>query len=36
MLEQILSVAIKRWPTIEFMTSDQLGRLVNGHNQDDN
>lgn len=36
MLEEILSAAIKRWPTLEFMTSDQLGRMVNGHDQDNN
>ena len=28
MLEQILSRALKRWPDIEFMSSDQLGRLI--------
>ena len=28
MLGQVLSIALKRWPDIEFMTSDQLGRLI--------
>jgi len=28
MLGQILSRALKRWPDMEFMTSDRLGRLI--------
>ncbi len=28
MLGQVLSRALKRWPDIEFMTSDQLGKLI--------
>jgi hypothetical protein len=30
MLNQILTKALKRWPDIEFMTSDQLGKLMSG------
>lgn len=30
MLNQILSSALRRWPNIEFMTSDQLGKLMSG------
>lgn len=33
MLRQILTGALKRWPDIEFMSSDQLGRLVIGNNK---
>ena len=29
MLHQILSKALKNWPDIEFLTSDQLSRLIN-------
>jgi len=36
MLEQILTTAIKRWPDLEFMTSDQLGRIILGHNYENN
>lgn len=32
MLEQILSRALKRWPDIEFMSSDQLGGLITDKN----
>lgn len=28
MLDQVLTKALKRWPDIEFMTSDQLGALL--------
>jgi len=28
MLNELLSRALKRWPDIEFMTSDQLGRII--------
>lgn len=28
MLHKILSTALKRWPDIEFMTSDQLGKII--------
>jgi len=31
LLNQLLSKAQKRWPDIEFMTSDQLGRLMEEH-----
>ncbi len=34
MLRKILSASVKRWPDIEFMSSDELGRLVNGHAND--
>ncbi len=33
MLNKILSSALKRWPDIEFMTSDQLGRLMSENNK---
>jgi len=37
MLGQVLTKALKRWPDIEFMTSDQLGRLMDegGNKQGD-
>jgi hypothetical protein len=28
LLDQVLTAALKRWPNIEFMTSDQLGKLI--------
>lgn len=28
MLEKLLSIIIRKWPDIEFMTSDQLGELI--------
>lgn len=29
MLSDLLSMTLKKWPDIEFMTSDQLGNLIN-------
>jgi len=31
MFRELLNRMIQRWPALEFMSSDQLGRLVEGH-----
>ena len=36
MLHQILTIALKSWPDIEFITSDQLGRIILSENNNPN
>jgi hypothetical protein len=29
-LSQLLKAVVKKWPDVEFLSSDQLGDLING------